>query len=382
MKRKWLKPVIITFAVLVLLVILICPAVPLWNWSVANLFCNPGDGIHIRLIPCEGAAPTQAAVVPRPLPTLSVAGPAPLIFDDDGSPDGMLALLYFLGNPLFEVKAVTISAGEAHPEIFAPHVLRLLAGLGRAEIPVGAGRETPLEGNNAFPASWRDASDNFWGLDYPQAPVSLEPLTAAQLIVDTVRNSPRPVTIFVSGTHTNLAEALRLDAGISGNIREVVVMGGAIDVPGNIKSAWPEIDNTVAEWNIWVDPLAAQEVFTSGLPIYLIPLDATDKVLWTEADAQTWAASRLPEGVLAGKLLQWRLNSQRGQGVLIWDLVTAVAATDAALCPPVPLKLDVLVAPGPDQGRIVRREAGAGITACLNPDSEAIRGLAAGVLAP
>jgi hypothetical protein len=54
------------------------------------------------------------AVTPRPLPTLSGQGPVPIIVDDDGSPDGMVALLYFLRNPLFEVKAVTISCGEAH----------------------------------------------------------------------------------------------------------------------------------------------------------------------------------------------------------------------------------------------------------------------------
>ena len=79
----------------------------------------------------------------------------PVIVDDDGSPDGMVALLYFLRNPLFDVRAVTISCGEAHPALFASHVLRLLAGLGRVDIPVGTGRDTPLAGNNVFPGPWR-----------------------------------------------------------------------------------------------------------------------------------------------------------------------------------------------------------------------------------
>ena len=72
------------------------------------------------------------------------------------------------------------------------------------------------------------------------------------------------------------------------------MMGGSIYVPGNIESDWPEIHNSVAEWNIWVDPLAANEVFASGLPLHLVPLDATDQVTWTEADARAWKRSGQP----------------------------------------------------------------------------------------
>ncbi len=382
MKRKPLLITGIILGVLVLCVILIWPAAPLWKRLGAKTYCIQIDGTHLQLVPCAESTEMPAAIVPPPLPTVSKEGPIPLIVDDDGSPDGMIALMYFLSNPLFDIKAVTISSGEAHPEKFAPHVLRLLAGLGRADIPVGEGRAAPLEGNNAFPDPWREVSDDFWGIDYPEAPVSLDPLPADQLIVETVKNSPRPVTIFVSGTHTNLAEALRLDSSIAENIRDVYIMGGAIDVPGNIKSDWPEIDNTVAEWNIWVDPIAAKEIFASGLSIHLAPLDATDKILWTEVDAQYWATSRLPEGIMAGKLLQWMLDSWSAQGVYIWDLVAAINATDGALCPAAPLAVDILVDPGPEQGKIVLTKAVANISACLRPDAEHMRALAAGILAP
>ncbi len=85
---------------------------------------------------------------------------------------------------------------------------------------------------------------------------------------------------------------------------------------------------------------------------------------------------------MAGKLLQWMLDSWSAQGVYIWDLVAAVNATDASLCVEVPLAVNILVAPGPEQGRIVRRDVAPNITACLNPDAEHTRGLAAGVLVP
>ena len=149
-----------------------------------------------------------------------------MIVDDDGSPDGVIALLFFLRNPLYSVEAVTVSQGEAHPEIFARHVTRLLAAVGRPDIPVGAGRATPLEGDNRFPEPWRQASDAFWDVALPEAPTPSEPRPAAALIVERLNSSPRPMAIFVSGTHTNLAEALRLGSGHPRHVRGVYVMGG------------------------------------------------------------------------------------------------------------------------------------------------------------
>src|SRR5512137_790297 len=147
-------------------------------------------------------------------------------------------MLYFLCNPLFDVRAVTISYGEAHPEKFAPLLANILASFDvGADVPVGYGRDEPLEGMNAFPDPWREASDDFWGIP-PENPASQIPVPAAQLIVETVKNSSQPVLIFVSGSHTNLAEALRLDPSIARNIRGVYIMGGAVNIPGNIHSDW------------------------------------------------------------------------------------------------------------------------------------------------
>ncbi len=85
---------------------------------------------------------------------------------------------------------------------------------------------------------------------------------------------------------------------------------------------------------------------------------------------------------MAGKLLQWMMDSWRVQNVYIWDLVAAISATDPAFCPAIPLAVEIQVTPGPEQGKIVRTEAAANITACLSPDSAHMRALAASVLAP
>ena len=380
MKRNLFITLGIVLGGLALLLILIWPAAPLWARLGAKTFCIQGSWPHFQLVSCPSRAAAPSVVTPRPLSALPGQSPIPVIVDDDGSPDGMVALLYFLLNPLFEVKAVTISCGEAHPEVFAPHILQLLAGLGRGNIPVGVGRATPLEGNNVFPDSWRQASDDFWGIAIPEASVSLEPVRAAELIVETLNNSTYPVMVFVSGNHTNLAEALLLDPGIAEHIREVHIMGGSIHVPGNIKSDWPAIDNSLAEWNIWVDPVAADEVLASGLTLHIMPLDATSRIIWTQADARYWADSGTPEGALAGDLLQWMLDSWSSTGVYIWDLATAVEATDPALCPEVPLAVDIIVTPGPDQGRTVITDQTPNVSVCLDPDPGQIKALAGAIL--
>jgi len=380
MKRKLIITGGIILGVVVLLLILIWPLAPLWQRLGAEPFCIQGSWPDIRLAPCPTERASQAAVTPRPLPTPGEQGPIPVIFDDDGSPDGMLALLYFLSNSLFKVEAVTISCGEAHPEVFAPHVQSLLAGLGGADIPVGVGREAPLEGNNAFPDPWRQLSDEFWGISYPEGTVSLEAVPAAGLIVETLNTATQDVLVFVSGNHTNLAEALRLDPGIAAHIRAVHIMGGGIYVPGNIQSDWSEINNTVAEWNIWVDPVAADEVFASGLPLHLTPLDATNQVLWTQTDALAWTASGTPEGALAGDFLQWMLDSWSVESVYIWDLVAAVAASDPALCPETSLSVDIVTQPGAEQGQTMITDDDPNISVCLVPDPDQMRALAAAVL--
>jgi len=368
--------ILIIFAVLACLLILIWPMAPLWEKLGADPVCIEGTWPDLKLTDCPGR---EESIAPVLLPTPGADGPIPIIVDDDGSPDGSIALLFFLRNPLFDVRAVTISYGEAHPEKFAPYVAQILAAFGRTDIPVGYGNDAPLEGTNAFPESWRQASDGFWGLALPKTADSTEPVPAAKLIAETISKSKQPVTIFISGSHTNLAEALRLDPGIAANIRDVYIMGGSVNIPGNIHSDWPEFENETAEWNIWVDPLAASEVFSSGLPLHLVPLDATRQVVWKRNDLPGWESEDSAVSELASDLLQWMLDNWSRDGVFIWDLVAAIQATNLEACPEVQMALEVVTAPGPDQGRTLTVNAPANISVCLEPDTATIKSLAASV---
>ena len=363
-RRFWRRVRIFIALLLLTAVVLLGPLAPLLIQLGVEPVCIQGTFPGLQIVRCpEGTLPEETLST-EPPPTaattpISFAAPIPMILDDDGSPDGMLALLYFLQHPAYDVVAVTISPGEAHTE----H----LAGLGYNDIPVGYGREIPLSGNNAFPESWHAATDDFWGVPLPDIDVPWQPQPASAVLLEVLTQTPEPVLMFVTGTHTNLAEALALDPDITENIRSVAIMGGAINVPGNIASDWPEIDNTVAEWNIWVDPTAAQQVFTSGLPLQLVPLDATNQVVWTPEDAALWRSSEHPAGQYAADVLSWMLRSWFPEGVYAWDLVTAVAVTDTMLCGWENMAIDVILEPENEQGWTRVIEGPPNVEVCLRP---------------
>jgi len=288
--------------------------------------------------------------------------PTPLIVDDDGSQDGMTALAYMLANPKFDIQAITIAQGIARPTSFVNNLERMLGRLEVSGIPVGIGRPDPLAGNNAFPEFIRDGADTFWSpfVQLPDTAPPVEKRSAAELIVETIKESPEPVALLATGTLTNIAEALRLDPSIISNISVVQIMGGAVFVPGNLTVLPdpPFSTNTVGEFNIWVDPLAAQEVFAAGskgLKIQLTPLDATNQIDFSRADQQAWLATGTPESKIAAEFLDFALTviQSNNDPNPAWDLVAAINLSEPDFSEETPLYLEVdtLSDPGATQGQ-------------------------------
>jgi purine nucleosidase/pyrimidine-specific ribonucleoside hydrolase len=176
-----------------------------------------------------------------------------------------------------------------------------------------------------------------------------------------------------------------LDPDIREKIASVQVMGGALYVPGNIASEWPASDNWVAEWNIWVDPVAASEVLGSGLTVCITPLDATNQVIWTGDDADIWAAAGTPEARLAAEILRRYLDHLRDlfpQGVYLWDLVAAAHVTNPELSQADQLHLQIVTEPSEEQGRtVVVGDQPANATAFLKPSADELKQLVAQTLA-
>lgn len=322
--------------------------------------------------------PTATATIPVPVSTATVESTSPdkkvlMIFDDDGSRDGMAALLYLLGQSEISIEAITVSYGEAHPGIYVQHIGRMLDDLGIHDIPLGAGQDAPLAGGTPFPDWLRQLSDRFWDFPLPNAGKTYPVQDAPELMVETINQNSEPITIFLSGTFTNLAQALRIDPGIKENIAAVYIMGGAVYAPGNITNLIPNSNNRVAEWNILADPQAAKEVFASGLDMYMVPLDATNKVILRREDILPWDQGDEKAQVVAD-LYTIMFDDYGFESAEIFDLTAAVLTARPELCAYEALYLDVINERGNNLGQtVVVPDHEPNIHVCLEPNVDLVK---------
>lgn len=348
----------------------------------------PGMGLAFLIlvvVGCGGPAtpPTGiascASILPlAPLPNATVEPASSsksmfLLVDDDGSRDGTAALLYLLSHPEHSIGAITVSYGEAHPEVYIQHLGCVLEFLGSSAIPLGAGPDEPLAGGVPFPDWLRDLSDNFWDYPLPDAGKTYPFQSAPELMVSVIHQAPKPVTLFVSGPFTNLAQALRLDPAIKDNIAAVYFMGGAVHVPGNITGLIRDSDNLVSDWNFIADPQAAKEVFASGLELYMAPLDATHQVLLSQKELLPWregdAKANLVVDLYDIMFETWGLKTAE-----IFDLTAAVLMVQPEACDFQPLHLEVITEEGPTLGQtVVVPDAEPNVYVCLEPNGDQVK---------
>jgi pyrimidine-specific ribonucleoside hydrolase len=276
----------------------------------------------------------------------------PILIDTDAGSDDLMAIAYLLSQPAVRIEAITVSGGLAHPRIGARNVARLLQLAGRSEVPVFTGRDEPMRGHAEFPAAWRKISDELPGVTLPPLQHQPEARPAADYLVERLKQADRPVRVLALGPLTNLAEAFKREPYAGRAIEEMVIMGGAIHVPGNLADGgvFPT-NNKTAEWNIFIDPLAARIVFRSGVRIRLIALDATNTVPINPEflrEFQSHAGSAL--GRFAAQVLQSDRESME-QGIFYaWDPLAAVALLHPGVVDVSPLHIEIRQDP-PEEGR-------------------------------
>jgi inosine-uridine nucleoside N-ribohydrolase len=289
------------------------------------------------------------------------------------APDDWMAILYLLQSSLVEVKAVTVVAtGEAHARPGTRNALGLLALTGNTDIPVACGRKTPLGGDHKWPLVVRKLVDWRFGLSLPRSKVKPSPLSAVELLIQQIRESPRKVVLFAIGPLTNVAEAMQQHPEIGDNIERIVIMGGAVNVAGNITpSGFKKVDNHTAEWNIYCDPYAAALVFASGAPITLVPLDVTNTVPMTRDFHERSAQLRLTPAADFVHRTMGRLKFLIDRhAYYFWDPLAAVLITHEDVGEYEPVKLKVIAVEGPDSGRTLESENGKIIRVCTKVDRE------------
>jgi inosine-uridine nucleoside N-ribohydrolase len=274
--------------------------------------------------------------------------PQHVIIDTDPGVDDALALMLALQSPELCVDAITTVSGNVHVDVATQNALTVL-GLFPPERrpPVAKGADQPLS-RLLWTAAHVHGDDGLGGISrlrtaegqpcYPPARASLASCDAVTCLLDSIRRSPGELTLIALGPLTNLAHAWRRDAHVVRQLSEVVIMGGAVAVPGNV--------TPVAEFNIYVDPEAAQVVFTSGLPIMLIGLDVTERVrLSAEMLVQHVcpAASPLSQFVVActAQTIQFSSRVERPAGMAMHDPLAVGALIDPSIVRTVPLSVQV-----------------------------------------
>ncbi|CAA9433238.1 MAG: Pyrimidine-specific ribonucleoside hydrolase RihB [uncultured Rubrobacteraceae bacterium] len=218
--------------------------------------------------------------------------PKPVILDVDPGHDDAVAVMMACGSPGLKLLAVTTVAGNAPLPKTTRNALRILSLIGRTDVPVAAGASRPLERELHTAENIHGES----GMDGPQIPeATSEPdeRGAVGLIADTLMAAPEPVVLVPVGPLTNVAALLRKHPDLKGRISRISLMGGSMGL-GNTTPA--------AEFNIYVDPEAAREVFESGLPITMSGLDVTHQAGAGKAERDRLRGVGELGGVVAGFL--------------------------------------------------------------------------------
>jgi purine nucleosidase len=198
-----------------------------------------------------------------------------VLMDVDTGIDDALALVYLLSRPEVTIRAITCTAGNVGARQVALNNLALLELCGRAGVEVAVGAEVPLE----IPLVTTEETHGPQGIGYavlPRPAGEISPRHAVDVWVETVRAHPGEITGLITGPLTNFALALRREPDLPRLLNGLVIMGGCFNYQGNT--------TPTAEWNVSVDPHAAQEVFAaySGLPQDSLPvvcaLETTERI--------------------------------------------------------------------------------------------------------
>lgn len=192
-----------------------------------------------------------------------------IIIDTDPGLDDAVAILFAINSGRFDIRGLTTVAGNIGIENTTSNAARLLTAMGRSDIPVVIGAETPLR-RAAIDIVAIHGQDGIQGLSLPQQTVSALP-DAVGWMAKLLHSEPAgSIDVLALGPLTNLANLVTRDPEAAKRIGRLIVMGGAVNEPGNVGAR--------SEFNFATDPEAAHIVFRAGLDLTVIPLDVTRKV--------------------------------------------------------------------------------------------------------
>ena len=220
-----------------------------------------------------------------------------IIIDTDPGQDDAVAILLALASPELEVLGITAVAGNVPLALTEKNARKICELAGRPEVKVFAGASRPMV-RSLVTAEDVHGKTGLDGPELPEPGMPLQEQHAVDFIVETLmREQGGSVTLCPLGPLTNIALALEREPDIVPRIREIVLMGGGFFEGGNVTPA--------AEFNIHVDPHAADVVLKSGIPVVMVPLDCTHKALTTAKRVAAFRDLGTRPGVATAEMLEF-----------------------------------------------------------------------------
>ena len=297
-----------------------------------------------------------------------------VIIDTDPGADDALAIMMAMDSSDLLVEGITTVGGNATLSDTTDNALRLveyLDGKGSV-IPVAVGADRPLRGS--FTHAYHVHGAGGLGVRLPAPTLQPDKRSAVEFICDRAAASAGPLTIIAIGPLTNVAAALDRCPDLMNALAEIVVMGGAFEVPGNVTPH--------AEFNIHEDPEAADLVFSSGIPVTIVGLDVTRRTAMRRADGPHWFEATSVSASLGNRILADRFRERADAEEFYLHDPLAVAA---AIVPDVLTYRQAqvsVVTEGEERGRTVARYGDGTVRVALGVDVERAVAMVRGLIGP
>lgn len=254
-----------------------------------------------------------------------------IILDLDTGIDDTLAISYILGSPEVELIGITGTYGNVLLDQGIRNDLAVTDLLGHPEVPVYPGESHALN-SDSFAVSDISAfihgKNGIGDVNIPDSSRKAENMNAVDFIIDSVKKYGKDLTFVPTGPETNIAKALQKAPEIKDEIGDIVIMGGALTVCGNVSAT--------TEANISQDPEACNILFRSGAPVTMIGLDVTLQTLMTYKDSQQWRDIDTPAATFLADMVDYYIKAYETTsphlgGCGLHDPLAAAVAVDPTL---------------------------------------------------
>ncbi|MBA0842508.1 hypothetical protein Goarm_002329 [Gossypium armourianum] len=254
--------------------------------------------------------------------------PKKIIIDTDPGIDDAMAIFVALRSPEVEVIGLTTIYGNVYTTLATRNALHLLEVADRTDIPVAEGSHVTItKGTKLRIADFVHGADGLGNQNFPPPEGKPIDMSATDFLVEQANLYPGKVTVVALGPLTNIALAIQQDPSFVKNIGQIVLLGGAFAVNGNV--------NPAAEANIFGDPDAADIVFTSGADVLAVGINVTHQVILTDSDRETLASSNGKFAQYLLKILEVYFNYHHDaystKGVYLHDPTAMLAAINPSL---------------------------------------------------